>query len=498
MQHHARDLRSGTNDVGVAFTPDGTQLATTTTDEVMLWDTASWSLVRRVADPSHDQGGGLVVLPEPNRTLTFTPDGKTLIDNRRAGVRALAIDTGDVRWEQPSDNIGGTSVALSGDGHLLALEDLQNRIHLLDPMTGRAIGAPLGGELFSTAVVFSRDGAALFAPSDTRPVIAMWSLDGRSPISRVVGRPGQGSPAYSPSGRLLLTARAGLSVVAPAEVWDAESGRHVASVPDAAFPTLVDDHTVAGFFVDELAVDHLDLRSNRFVGPRVSVPLTGVVNAGVDSEGRFLVAHDDGTITQYAPSGTMVGHPWVKIRGLPFTVALSSKAGLGIVHTGAGALAFRLADGTRAVPNVSKFVSSSFSPDGKLVGGLTSDSRLVVLNTRTGAQVGPALPVSGSQSGVMIGGTRLLAGISQDQAQLYDFATRVPIGDPIASTSYPSLRPDGRQLATSGTNGISLWDLDPDHWERAACRVAGRNLTRAEWAQYFPNGGAYRATCPGF
>jgi hypothetical protein len=32
-------------------------------------------------------------------------------------------------------------------------------------------------------------------------------------------------------------------------------------------------------------------------------------------------------------------------------------------------------------------------------------------------------------------------------------------------------------------------------WEQFACRVAGRNLTRAEWHDVLPNR-AYRPTCP--
>jgi hypothetical protein len=43
-----------------------------------------------------------------------------------------------------------------------------------------------------------------------------------------------------------------------------------------------------------------------------------------------------------------------------------------------------------------------------------------------------------------------------------------------------------------------LWDLDADHWEAAACKVAGRNLTQDEWQRYFPNAGHYRVTCPGY
>lgn len=40
------------------------------------------------------------------------------------------------------------------------------------------------------------------------------------------------------------------------------------------------------------------------------------------------------------------------------------------------------------------------------------------------------------------------------------------------------------------------WDLEPDHWVEAGCRLAGRNLTRAEWDQYLGDLAAYRPTCP--
>ena len=82
---------------------------------------------------------------------------------------------------------------------------------------------------------------------------------------------------------------------------------------------------------------------------------------------------------------------------------------------------------------------------------------------------------------------------------------------------------DGSILATDGPgNAIGLWDLnarqllttvpfqdfagDPDDavndfdfqpaaWERDACTIANRNLTRSEWTQYLP-GVPYHKTCP--
>ena len=57
---------------------------------------------------------------------------------------------------------------------------------------------------------------------------------------------------------------------------------------------------------------------------------------------------------------------------------------------------------------------------------------------------------------------------------------------------------NGTELAVDTEQGIVVWDLDPDHWVDAACDVAGRNLTHAEWDQYIGDLAPYRATCPQF
>ncbi len=56
------------------------------------------------------------------------------------------------------------------------------------------------------------------------------------------------------------------------------------------------------------------------------------------------------------------------------------------------------------------------------------------------------------------------------------------------------LAPD-RVMMVDDTGEIFEWDPRPDTWEAHACRVAGRNLTRSEWADLFP-GERYRTTCP--
>ena len=60
------------------------------------------------------------------------------------------------------------------------------------------------------------------------------------------------------------------------------------------------------------------------------------------------------------------------------------------------------------------------------------------------------------------------------------------------------MRPDGLEAAVATDHGIAVWDLDPEHWVKGACAIAGRNLTRAEWDQYVGDLAPYRLTCPEF
>jgi hypothetical protein len=59
------------------------------------------------------------------------------------------------------------------------------------------------------------------------------------------------------------------------------------------------------------------------------------------------------------------------------------------------------------------------------------------------------------------------------------------------------LRPDGAAVAVNGPFGVLEWTLDPEALAAAACQLAGRNLTRAEWATYM-TGEPYEQTCAAY
>ncbi len=98
-------------------------------------------------------------------------------------------------------------------------------------------------------------------------------------------------------------------------------------------------------------------------------------------------------------------------------------------------------------------------------------------------------------------GSRLLAAGGNRVAQLFDSDTWTRIGaipaDSPGSVREGFLRSDGDALLANGRLGVVEWDLDPEVMADAACELAGRNLTQAEWTTYLGDE-PYRQTCGEF
>ena len=77
-------------------------------------------------------------------------------------------------------------------------------------------------------------------------------------------------------------------------------------------------------------------------------------------------------------------------------------------------------------------------------------------------------------------------------AILWDVESRRALGTLPGILGPASVRftPDGRRLFVLDDTGRGQrWEVSPDAWSRYACRVAGRELTRAEWERVDPGPG---------
>ena len=81
---------------------------------------------------------------------------------------------------------------------------------------------------------------------------------------------------------------------------------------------------------------------------------------------------------------------------------------------------------------------------------------------------------------------------------LWDVRSRKRIGGQFPRTPgwFPgvSFEPNGRLLLFMPASVVE-WPIDRPTLQRAACSIAGRDLTREEWQQLLPNR-PYRHVCP--
>jgi WD40 repeat protein len=109
--------------------------------------------------------------------------------------------------------------------------------------------------------------------------------------------------------------------------------------------------------------------------------------------------------------------------------------------------------------------------------------------------LGPAFPAdNGSISSIDASpdGRTLVTAGSDGQIRLWDVASRRPIGTPLPGpenvNAIAYFAPDGKDVLAVFRDGRGYrWDIRIAAWERQACAIAGRRLTRAEWHDALPD-----------
>lgn len=163
-------------------------------------------------------------------------------------------------------------------------------------------------------------------------------------------------------------------------------------------------------------------------------------------------------------------------------------------------------------------IAGAFSSDGRTLAvafgpSPTRRSALLVLDVATGrVRARIELPYGPEGVAYLAGGTRIAtiqgpavnslapASGAFTALDLWNATTLQHLGDTATASDYPPYgaqpSPDGTRLASGSTSGAALvWDLDPNRWETTACSIAGRNMTKTEWAQYLP-GRTNHTLCP--
>jgi DNA-binding SARP family transcriptional activator/WD40 repeat protein len=483
------------------FTPDGATVATLEGDHISLWDPRTG--VRRgapfpdlpvapLAGPNFSPDGRLVAIRGLNDgrvwvfdvaarrqvaaltlgpggfPVAFLPDDRlvtaagALVEVWRLGVAVppMGVALGPPGFVEAAFAAGGTEVDTFGG------DPAHHRMLRWDGVTGAARGRLLDARAQPPAPSF------LMAPSPVGTAVAVGGQDGRVHLwDRATGeevavldghRGGELWAEWGPAGDRIATAGASQTVL----MWDVSDLRH----PVRSGPPLV----APG-------------------GPRppVSDWANGLpwVSPGFSHDGRFIA---------------LVDH-------LPGRVTLFDRA------TGAAKWSVGFPNPSATSPDV---FWAAFSPDDKVLAvTFSADPNLgkftvTLLDAASGRRLRPLLRTGSGEGLAFLDGGRVIVttgGSSGSQvAQLWDVATLQPIGDSLPAGALGGAfatvgwgapvdaSPDGTRFVTDGvgpTQGPVLWDAEPSDWATTACRIAGRNLTRAEWNEYF-QGRPYHVTCP--
>jgi len=143
--------------------------------------------------------------------------------------------------------------------------------------------------------------------------------------------------------------------------------------------------------------------------------------------------------------------------------------------------------------------SAVFSPDGSVMAAADPADNMRLLDAETLTWVGPGSGAAwGPDRDYAPDGSQVAAvgphGVSlwDGRTGAYQASLPLPAGTGVVSIAY---REDSAGLVIAASDGRTwVADTRTSTWTDRACRIAGRNLTRDEWEQFFPSR-PYRATC---
>jgi WD40 repeat protein len=258
---------------------------------------------------------------------------------------------------------------------------------------------------------------------------------------------------------------------------------------------------------DPRAVGVLDARSGQPAGPALPGLAPGGSQAVAWSpDGRLVAAGDyAGDVLTWnartgAPGPLHVSRPGEPVLSVAFSpdgrrlAAAFDQSGVEVHDVAGGRLVatLRSADGARWV---------AWSPDGRLLVTGHYDGRARLWATASWRGAGTLAGHEGYVlwAGFSPDGRTLATSGTDGTAVLWDVASRRRIGSPLTvdanQWTAAGFTPDGRRLLALAVTGRGVaWPTIPAEWERHACTVAGRSLTRREWADAVPDQ-PYRRVC---
>ena len=196
------------------LSPDGKTLAAASYDQriLRLYD-ASTGLPRFPAAPGHASVvGGVAFSPDGTALASCGSDGNDILWDAATGKKRLTLTGRRGR---------AVDVAFSPDGKAMASGSVDGKVFLWDAARGRFLNTLVGPEGLVDQIAFSPDGRLLAAASWDKAVY-LWDAAGGRPLKTLRGHANPvHALAFSPDGRTLASGDRGGEL----KLWDAASGQ---------------------------------------------------------------------------------------------------------------------------------------------------------------------------------------------------------------------------------------------------------------------------------
>ncbi|MDH4176701.1 MAG: hypothetical protein OEV72_03905, partial [Thermoleophilia bacterium] len=504
----------------VALTPDGRSLVVASpAGELGWWDLASGEQTRSLE------------IPRGQYALALSPDGLTAAVGLASGIELIDVRTAEVRQARGALPSAPLWLAFSPDGKTVVSTSISGTVTVWDAEALIPIETLRGHSRAVQQPAFSPDGKMLYTASHDGNVIA-WDMSGDRRLGRAFTFADDGGaewlwpdwhPAvFSPDGKLIAVGLTGDGIglreattlrAAGAPLSGTGEVNDLAFTPDGRTLVAVAEGGIATIW----DVVSRSLRASVGVGSNpvgVSINADGTAFAAAGGDGVTVRDVETGAALSAVGDGDLAGD----VAFSP-TEPLVAFAREGLRGPGQGdAEIWSVPDGSpdEVVPDGSPVQSLrpagdgedyflgwavAFSPDGRLLASPRDNGSVAIWDAHTGGLVREIEPNVGAAVLALAfspdGGTLAVSG-GDSFASLWDVATGSQIGPRLTAGGRGAMvdfSPDGRRLVETHADGRgAVWDVDPESWERRACDVANRALTREEWEEFLP-GRAYRPAC---
>ncbi len=212
----------------IAFSPDGRMIAggINESEVICLWDAATGENLRFMKENAPN---GLHWV----NTVAFSVDGKILASGSEDGNLYLwDVETGLRLKALVEDTENIFSVAFSSDGKTLASGNAGNTIRLWDITTGEKLKTLIGHTKWVFSVAFSPDGRTLASGSWDK-TIRLWDTTTGQQLKTFTGHTSVvWSVAFSPDGLTLASGSEDKTI----RLWHIATGAHIATLAEHTAP----------------------------------------------------------------------------------------------------------------------------------------------------------------------------------------------------------------------------------------------------------------------